>query len=331
MKQDDLPLWLLPTWERWRSAKKKDALPQAVLITANEGVLSDDFVDRLTKVALCTNAEQSPCGQCHSCQLVQTGNHPDLHKIAPESAGKQISIDAVRRCQRFTQESSQLGGARVILIEQSESMNEASSNALLKMLESSPPNCFFLLTSHFFHELLPTIVSRCERWQVMPPQKEQLITWLAKRGIKAPKAEDFELNANAPFAIERFCRDNQWEMVTSLDLTLSDYIQGAEPLELQKIVSIITNKSPEQMIEKLHWLWHLLLDAQRISFGVPKLEALLSPQVLADHFPYDHLLKQSQRLQAMSALLRKNPGLNADILLADWFLSLFSYKNSIMV
>jgi len=72
---------------------------------------------------------------CTACRKIKHGNHPDLHRLAPEGAGDQIRLGAV---QGLTAELALLpmeGRIRVALIEDAHRLNPDAQNALLKVLE----------------------------------------------------------------------------------------------------------------------------------------------------------------------------------------------------
>ena len=110
-----------------------------------------------------------------------------LFRDTPEQS--QIGIDAIRdliASAYFTRH----GGMRVVIIERAERLNNASGNALLKLLEEPPPNMVFLLTSERADQLLATIRSRVQRMPVRWPRHDELIAWLqSQQQMPAEQAE----------------------------------------------------------------------------------------------------------------------------------------------
>jgi DNA polymerase-3 subunit delta' len=74
----------------------------------------------------------------------------------------------------------------VVLIHPAQAMNMISANALLKTLEEPPAGVRLLLTAHDPEVLLPTIRSRCQRWALALPPREQALQWLADLGVAEP-------------------------------------------------------------------------------------------------------------------------------------------------
>jgi len=119
-------------------------------------------------------SEDKPCGQCHSCRRIASGNHPDIRIVRRAEAldseepsqSKNIRIDQIRELQHSVNLKPYEGGWRVIIIDETEFMNEEAANALLKTLEEPPDSTIFVLIASDEGSLLPTILSRCQRLEV---------------------------------------------------------------------------------------------------------------------------------------------------------------------
>ncbi|MEE9330762.1 MAG: DNA polymerase III subunit delta', partial [Methylophilaceae bacterium] len=182
--------------------QRKDALPHAILLRGRMGVGKHDFAVNLSKALLCErlDASQQACGECASCKWLNEGTHPDFKRIAPEEDGEslskkktskksQISVAQIRQLYNYLSLTShQVDGRRIILISPAETLNIASANALLKILEEPPANTLFLLVASQPQRLLPTIISRCQALDLPIPTKEDAINWLKNQGVSNPEA-----------------------------------------------------------------------------------------------------------------------------------------------
>lgn len=105
-------------------------------------------------------------------QLTNKRKEYQLH-IYPIESGI-IPIESIRNIKQFVKLRTHTGStARIIVIHSADSMNDESQNALLKVLEEPPENCFFILTAHSTDFLLPTILSRVNEIQLIQPTRQQ--------------------------------------------------------------------------------------------------------------------------------------------------------------
>ncbi len=162
--------WQQSLWQSWQLLLGQGRLHHAILLLAVRGSGREVLTQQLAQTVLCQNCDTEPCGVCHSCKLFAAKTHPDFHIIAPLQEGKQIGVDAIRQCNRWAVETSQLAGQRVIMIEHADALGEAAANALLKTLEEPPSGCQFILTAQSLDSLLPTVNSRCNKWRLATPR-----------------------------------------------------------------------------------------------------------------------------------------------------------------
>lgn len=107
--------------------------------------------------------------------------HPNLMMVERprDEEGKPtktaISVDIVRRLDRFLGSTPAGGNWRVVVVDPADELTRSAANALLKMLEEPPERCIFLLIAHMPGRLLPTIRSRCRRL-ALPPLPDTLLS-----------------------------------------------------------------------------------------------------------------------------------------------------------
>ncbi|WP_299494354.1 DNA polymerase III subunit delta' [uncultured Shewanella sp.] len=150
----------------------------AYLIGLDKGYGGDVLTLSMAKALLCQKATpRGGCGFCKACLLFEANNHPDFYGIKAD--GHQIKVDQVRAlCQKLTA-TSQQGGRRVAVLFNSERLNLAAANALLKTLEEPGKETVLLLQSDTPSRLMATISSRCQRINVTLPSSSEITTWLA--------------------------------------------------------------------------------------------------------------------------------------------------------
>lgn len=116
---------------------------------------------------------------------VAAGSHADLLTVErgfnerTKRMRTQIAVEDVRRINSFMALTPAEGGWRVAVVDGAEELNQASANALLKVLEEPPPRAILLLVCAAPGRLLPTIRSRCRRLRLTPLDDERMATLLA--------------------------------------------------------------------------------------------------------------------------------------------------------
>jgi DNA polymerase-3 subunit delta' len=186
--------WQETQWDNL--LRRKDTLPHALLLRGRSGIGKHDFAVGLSRALLCRQPDElhQACGHCASCQWLNEGAHPDFKYITPEddennakkktTKKSQISVAQIRQLYDYLSLSThQVAGRRIILISPAETLNIASANALLKMLEEPPVNTLFLLVASQPQRLLPTIISRCQVVDLPIPSHQDAIAWLNAQGV----------------------------------------------------------------------------------------------------------------------------------------------------
>ena len=184
--------------------KRKAQLPHALLLRGTQGIGKLAFAEALAKALLCESPQPdgSACGHCTACGWMGQGSHPDFRRLEPDSlaepkeaeqgsdkkekASSQIPVEHVRSIADLINISSHRGGVKVVLIHPAESLNANAANALLKNLEEPPPHTYFLLVAHRWHQLLPTIKSRCQQIALPPPSADAAHDWLKQQSSHDP-------------------------------------------------------------------------------------------------------------------------------------------------
>ena len=170
--------------------------PHAVLFTGLGSVGKTTLAMDLAAGLLCNDPDPGarPCRDCRGCRQVASGNHPDLHRLAPEGPGGQIRIGKASDPEQGTVrhiigELSLLpveGGARVVVIEQAHRLNDDAQNALLKMLEEPPAGVTIVLCADDEECLLPTVRSRCVRVRLGAVGGREIENWLSELAVADP-------------------------------------------------------------------------------------------------------------------------------------------------
>jgi DNA polymerase-3 subunit delta' len=158
-------------------ALRAGRMHHAWLITGPDGVGKATLAYRFARRLLAGVPEQDSLALDPSHPVfrrVAAGSHADLLTVERGYDEKrkrmrtQIAVDDVRRVTGFMGLTPAEGGWRVVVVDGAEELNQASANALLKVLEEPPPRAVLLLVCAAPGRLLPTIRSRCRRLRLSP-------------------------------------------------------------------------------------------------------------------------------------------------------------------
>jgi len=116
----------------------------------------------LAKAVNCLNPTQGePCNDCDVCRAINEGNALDVIEI---DAASNRGIDEIRDLREKVNYSPNLAHYKVYIIDEVHMITKEASNAFLKTLEEPPPYAIFVLATTEPHKVLPTILSRCQRF-----------------------------------------------------------------------------------------------------------------------------------------------------------------------
>lgn len=132
--------------------------------------IGEDFscIKDIAKLINCKEDANCFCNTCIDCSSIENSTHPDIFTLRPETLT--ITIENIKEAQQFLRLKSFRAQKKVLIIEDAQSMGEASANAFLKTLEEPPKNSFIAICAKEIDSLIPTIVSRCNK--VFLPPKE---------------------------------------------------------------------------------------------------------------------------------------------------------------
>lgn len=185
-------------WNTLHTAFLRKKLAHALFFVGPLHCDLNQFVLRLAQLILCHNKHNAPCCNCADCHMVHRREHPDIEWILPEKSGSVIKIDQIRQLQLSAYLTPQRSESRIIVIEAADRMNNASANALLKILEEPAQHTRFILIAEQLSTVLPTILSRCQlmKFSVAEDNVSNILVQLGKhypkdsaRGLIIQQAE----------------------------------------------------------------------------------------------------------------------------------------------
>jgi len=258
--------WQHNIWQRLVQAPGR--LPHALLLHGKAGIGKLDFALALSQKLLCVSPQMTgACNACPKCTWFNEQVHPDFYRLKPEevepletSSKKKsvkkihISVEQIRLLtQSLSLTNHGVNSFRVVLIEPAEALNQASANALLKILEEPPQLTLFVLVARNLQQLLPTIISRCQKIAMPVPSHAQAIAWVSQQSIHHPE-QALAYASGSPLLAYNY---SQEQAVKSEVIAM---LAKGRAMDTQQCLSLMQPKGMEQAVMMLQkWAYDLLL------------------------------------------------------------------------
>jgi DNA polymerase III gamma/tau subunit len=150
---------------------QNDEFPSSYIFHGPEGLGKKTLVHALLQVFNCEKSESS-CGECSNCLRALEEKNEMYFELKPETK-KIISVSQIRELHSYLS-LKPLQKARFIIIDPADKLSTQASNALLKVLEESPPKTYFFLITDRIFSLLATIRSRSQIMHFQKLSEEEL-------------------------------------------------------------------------------------------------------------------------------------------------------------
>jgi DNA polymerase-3 subunit delta' len=137
----------------------------------------------------CPVAPGAGCGACEVCRRIEAGLHPDVPSFGPSGPGGQVVIEDIRAILALARTRPHEAPARIIVVDDADTMNPNSANGLLKTLEEPLAGNHLVLCTAAPDRLLPTVRSRAQRIRFRALSPAALAALARARGLPEARAE----------------------------------------------------------------------------------------------------------------------------------------------
>ena len=304
-------------------------LPGALLFAGEEGIGKKRFALEVARALNCrTPKDNEACGICASCvrsvklnypqredadewtQIIWT-DHPDVGLVvAPKRV---LRVEQMRQIEKEANFRPYEGKARVFLIDEADKLNDASANALLKVLEEPPLTSHLILITARPAMLLPTILSRCQMIRFSPLTPAEIESYL----LKNEKIDSKTARLRARAAGGSIGRALSGDLVTftsqrkAMLKVLNALVLSDDRAQLLRSAEQLNEAQyRDEFEERLDVLETLIRDAWMLSLGV-------APEQLVNEDLLDDLQEISRRLDSSRA--------------GDWILQIEDLREQLIV
>jgi DNA polymerase-3 subunit gamma/tau len=193
------------------NAISEGRVAHAYLFTGPRGTGKTSTARILAKALNCVEGPTpEPCGKCESCVAIANGSSLDVIEMDAASHSK---VDETREVLSGVPLATAGGRRKVYVIDEVHMLSAGSFNALLKTLEEPPPHVIFILATTEAHKVLPTIVSRTQRFDFRRIPADVLESHLGE----ISKLENIDIDPGAIAVLARHAEGSARDALSSLD------------------------------------------------------------------------------------------------------------------
>ena len=217
-------------------------LAHAYLFAGPRGTGKTTMAKLLAKALNCDEGIGHQCNECKNCKAIIEGTHPDVLEL---DAASNNGVDEIRELIDKVKYGTILGRYKVYIIDEVHMLSTGAFNALLKTLEEPPEHVIFILATTEPHKILPTILSRCQRYDFTKLSdkdiKNRLKSVLEKEGVA--------YNDEAIDIIISLADGGMRDALSILDQVLA---YSGNKLDVQDILDIFALESKEEKMGLLN-------------------------------------------------------------------------------
>lgn len=226
---------------------QNNAFPHTILVEGGDVTQRTDFARLVANMIVCLSPTLKPCGICKACIKCNAKSNPDIKEYGEEKSNSTFKVELSREIRQDAFVIPNDGDKKVYILKEAQNMNEASENALLKILEEPPHFDYFILTCESKSAMLDTILSRATVISLGDGEKEisQEAAELAVN-ISLSLCENSELKtleAAAPLSLKKNLFEETADCLKIIFLDTLKYKQtGKSNSSFQKEAEFLCNK-----------------------------------------------------------------------------------------
>lgn len=303
-----------------KNAIKNNRIAHAYLFCGPRGTGKTSTAKIFARAINCEK-DSTGCNECENCTLALENNHPDIIEI---DAASNNGVEEVRELIEKVKYAPLKGEYKIYIIDEVHMMTKNAYNALLKTIEEPPQHVIFIFATTEPNKVLPTILSRCQRFDFTKVSKEDMKEAL----IKVCNAENIEIEDNALAQIINLADGGMRDALSILDqcyayepdkITLKGVyeVYGVAGIDDQiELLTGIVNKNHQQVINQLNIFDSNGIDFKRLTNALIE---LLKTKIINNTVGNDHELVNDDQNKYLNTLINDSTALKMIDILIDCY------------
>lgn len=282
-----------------KNAIETDHVAHAYIFNGTRGVGKTTMARILAKALNCLNSDNptaTPCLKCESCTAISEGADIDVIEIDGASTN---GVDHIRELRQNAIYRPARARFKIYIIDEVHMLSNAAFNALLKTLEEPPPHVKFILATTEPNKILPTILSRCQRFDFRSMQVADVV--LGVNNIL--KGEGLTAEDALVRRVGRLANGSMRDALSLLDQLLS--MEG-DTLTLEMLYELLGSPRVDGIIE----LATFIGDGE-LANALEKVDALLQDGMALEQ------LAESLQMHFRDLLILKSCGKESELVALD--------------
>lgn len=234
-----------PIIQTLKNAIVQNRIAHAYLFCGPRGTGKTSIAKIFAKMLNCEDESNKPCGKCTNCKMVQNGSHPDIIEI---DAASNNGVDEVRNLIDKVKYAPMQGKYKVYIIDEVHMMTTGAFNALLKTIEEPPAHVIFILATTEPNKVIPTIISRCQRFDFNKVSQKDI----EKRLSIVCKEEKIEIDPEAISLIAQLADGGMRDSLSILDQCIAYCSSNITVDNVREIYGVLTTSDIGKLFEHLY-------------------------------------------------------------------------------
>lgn len=218
-----------------KNAIVQNRIAHAYLFCGPRGTGKTSIAKIFAKTLNCTNSQDAPCGVCENCKMAANGSHPDIIEI---DAASNNGVDEVRNLIDKVKYAPMQGKYKIYIIDEVHMMTSGAFNALLKTIEEPPAHVIFIFATTEPNKVLPTIISRCQRFDFNKVSMHDIKYRLSV----VCKNEGIEIDENGLTLIAQLADGGMRDALSVLDQCVAYCSSHIDVNDIRKIYGVVTSE-----------------------------------------------------------------------------------------